>query len=106
MKKINGAVTILLARLVLGMVLVGFVIAAVARADSRCMDLAANARTIMEARQAGVPIEHAYDLADGDSELQRIVIEAYKRPRYMSQGFQRAEVDEFVNRVFTGCVQP
>lgn len=65
------------------------------------------AETVMEARQAGLPMSDMMDLVmDGSLRklTEEFIIEAYKTPRYSSERMKREAVIDFKDDVYHECV--
>jgi len=68
-----------------------------------CKIIGEFARSTMAARQRGVPITDMMS-NDGNELVDEITIEAYKKPRYTSEGYQEKEIVEYQNNWYLGCV--
>ncbi|MBV2181679.1 MAG: hypothetical protein KUL86_10670 [Castellaniella sp.] len=88
----------------------GFAISAVAANDAQkhtpqetCKHASELAEKIMLARQSGFPAADAMDVA-GDSEIvRRMVIQAYKSPKFLTEESKKAQAVEFGNRMYVEC---
>lgn len=74
---------------------------------SFCTQVADIARTIMEARQKGVPMEKAIEVAERGGDVRGLAIimveEAYDRPRWHSDSSQRREIEDFGETFYKVC---
>lgn len=73
-----------------------------------CEVIAEKAKSIMEVRQVGAPMQEVMD-AVKDSAIKslyfELVIQAYERPRYQSDEFRRRAVVDFQNEWYLSCVK-
>ena len=72
--------------------------------DDTCSLVAQMARTVMQARQAGMQVEDAYKPAYSDW-MKRLIVDAYSEARYQTAGFQQQSIDEFTTRNFVACMK-
>lgn len=75
-----------------------------------CAQKASIARTVMEGRQEGFPVEEALEIARTAPEVAREywreqVLAAYDLPRYSSAQYQRRAVEDFGNEAFMDCMR-
>lgn len=74
---------------------------------SFCTQMADLARTIMEARQSGVPMEKSVEIAQGVEVMRDLALlmveEAYDRPRWHSDSMQKREIQDFGETFYKAC---
>ena len=70
-----------------------------------CKMLELLARKHMTARQKGVPMVKLYEIAQNSAISKKMVIDAFKRPRYSTEEMQQGEIDDFANTYFAACLQ-
>ena len=90
---------------------------ATANADSMCPSLEKLATSVMEARQANVPLGKAMDIVRGlplgsgtgteaaRASARAVVEMAYEQPRYDSEEYKHNAVVDFANKVSLMCYQ-
>lgn len=79
-------------------------------AERVCAQKASIARTVMEGRQSGFPVEEAMEIARTAPEVAREywrgrVLAAYGLPRYSSDQYQRRAVEDFGNDAYMDCMR-
>jgi len=62
------------------------------------------AETLMQGRQAGVPMSTALGTTDNEL-LNHLVVSAYEKPRYGTENMQQREVEDFRNEVYLECIK-
>jgi hypothetical protein len=67
-----------------------------------CEQLGQVAATVMEARQAGVPLSTVMDIMDSDLG-QALALDAYNQPRYRVEENQLRAIEDFRNEVERVC---
>lgn len=80
------------------------------KAEDRCTDLISLANSIMTSRQRGMPIEKVIDIIK-DTETKeevknatiKLIVEAYKEPRYSVKKNQDNAILDFSNRLGVIC---
>jgi len=77
-----------------------------------CEKVESMARTIMTARQQGIPMKKIVSLisesgitGNGAKALKIIIIEAYDTPNYSSSGYEKEAINEFANKYYRSCVK-
>ena len=71
-----------------------------------CASLSETAATVMEVRQMGYPMSKLMEAAERDGALARaLVIEAYRQPRYSSDGYKENAIKDFANEVYLQCIE-
>ena len=85
---------------------------AYAISDEACNMLSSYATTVMEGRQAGVPIASMVQTIDNTpmkklekSIFKSIVIDAYSRPRFSTNEYIAREITEFTNSIYLQCLK-
>ena len=78
--------------------------------EEMCDSLATAAGTTMDARQAGVPADKLFELADSfDGEVQvllrGIIIKAFDTPRFKTEEYRREAITEFKNKTLVDCLK-
>ena len=100
MKKSMIALTLLVA--------VGFAPAYAEQAQTthqRCSVMSKNAEAIMNARQAGVPMRTAMELAGEDRYSQAMVSQAYSQPLWASDEYKNRAATEHANTWYSACIR-
>jgi hypothetical protein len=79
------------------LVLCAFMTPAVAMSDANeeCKMIGDIAESIMKARQAGVPISHAYEITAGNELATELARQAYEKTRWGTDELQLREVQDF-----------
>lgn len=75
-----------------------------ASASNNCGPVASLANTIMKARQSGMSIVKAMEIAGDDKGVQAIVRLAYMEPRYSSDLYRENAATEFETEVYLICI--
>ncbi|QDP59264.1 MAG: hypothetical protein Tp136SUR676911_3 [Prokaryotic dsDNA virus sp.] len=70
--------------------------------ETVCEKMAGFAQTVMENRQAGVPLVKMIKITDNEL-LQDIIKTAYKRPQY-PEGYRTKPVTDFQNDIYLECL--
>lgn len=70
-----------------------------------CKGYAKMARTIMEIRQDGAPMDGAMEVVKGSAQAQQLLISAYEVPQYSSDRYKEREVQKFGNETYLACVK-
>ena len=74
-----------------------------AQAD-QCKDFGKAAADVMEARQENVPMSTLMEITAKElPAMKPVVIEAYKRPRYMTVEFRQKAIGDFRNQAELAC---
>jgi hypothetical protein len=79
--------------------------------QASCKSASQLARTIMQLRQDGKDMSGIVDSIGktGDADSQKtatdLVLEAYKEPRYQTEGMQKKSVDDFGNDIYLRCAE-
>lgn len=84
-------------------------LAATADVDSLCVSHGDLAGNVMKARQSGVSIERALEIAAGAEQpfadiARKMVIKAYKHPRYATPAYMEKAISEFRNDYTVNCL--
>lgn len=75
-----------------------------------CQQLEGLAKSIMEARQLGIPMSESYAVASrsGDADVraiaQAMVRDAYKSSIYQTDKYRQQEINEFGSAMFLACI--
>jgi hypothetical protein len=70
----------------------------------QCRKYEGFAETLMQGRQAGIPMSTA--MGSGENELlNHLVVSAYEKPRYGTDQMQQREVEDFKNEVYLQCIK-
>ena len=75
-----------------------------AQASDNCAPVAELAKSIMRARQSGVSVVKAMQIAREDKGVQAIVRLAYMEPRYSSDLYRENAATDFETEVYLICV--
>lgn len=75
-----------------------------ASASDNCGPVAELAKTIMKARQSGMSVVKAMEIAKEDKGVQAIVRLAYMEPRYSSDLYRENAATDFETEVYLICV--
>lgn len=75
-----------------------------ASASNNCGPVADLAKTVMKARQSGMSIVKAMEIAGDDKGIQAIVRLAYMEPRYSSDLYRENAETEFETEVYLICI--
>jgi len=75
-----------------------------ASASNNCGPVADLAKTIMKARQSGMSIVKAMEIAGDDKGVQAIVRLAYMEPRYSSELYRESAATDFETEVYLICI--
>lgn len=70
-----------------------------------CAGYAKMARTIMQIRQDGAPMDGAMEVVKGSAQAQQLLISAYEVPQYGSDRYKEREVQKFGNETYLACVK-
>lgn len=73
--------------------------------EKLCLAYTKLARTLMTARQVGMPIEETLKETKSKESRQLAVI-AYGRPRYLSEEYRQMAIDDFAAEVYVECMRP
>lgn len=80
--------------------------------ETGCHELGEMSKSVMLARQAGVPISKVLDTAKRNSPdpvvlqlLKAIIIEAYEKPRFDTEAIKERVISEFGNSVEVACLK-
>lgn len=84
-----------------------------AQAQADCKNVEVIAKSIMEARQAGVAASEIVQIIDsemaGQPKMQKaakvLLVEAYKKPRFDVESYQLQAVNDFSNEWYIMCLQ-
>lgn len=71
----------------------------------QCSEWSDLANRIMAARQEGVPMSTMMGIAQGNNELEKVVIDAYETPRFQTSGSQQRIVSDFTDRHYLNCIR-
>lgn len=74
------------------------------KSDTFCTAINSLAKSIMTARQQGVSLAQAIEVAEG-SAIKAIVLDAYERPRYRTEDNQQRQVVEFQDEWYMACLR-
>ena len=72
---------------------------------SICTASSSLARTIMKVRQNGMDLSTALEAVSDNEFAKAIVIDAYKKPRYSSEKYQKRAITEFGNENMIACLE-
>ena len=73
---------------------------------SFCTELSGFAKTVMESRQVGVPLSVVLEKIGKQGDLtMKIILSAYKKPRYTSESYQVKAVNEFETDWLVMCLE-
>ena len=76
---------------------------------TKCKSLSGFAQNVMKGRQAGVPMSKYMELSNKKPELKVIIeditIDAYDRPRFMTDEMVQREIDDFTNKQYLKCIK-
>lgn len=75
-----------------------------ASASDNCGPVAELAKTIMKARQSGMSVVKAMEIAKDDKGVQAIVRLAYMEPRYSSDLYRENAATDFETEVYLICI--
>ena len=70
-----------------------------------CTEVSGAASLIMELRQSNAPLSSVLEIAGDVAILERLVLEAYKKPRYSSQVYKANAIADFGNLAMLTCLQ-
>ena len=70
-----------------------------------CPSLGRAAYAVMDARQAGVPVSKAMELAGDNDFWKAVVLQAYAVPRFSVDENKKQASDDFRNAIELGCYQ-
>lgn len=73
-------------------------------ASNNCGPVASLANTIMKARQSGMSIVKAMEIAGDDKGVQAIVRLAYMEPRYSSDLYRENAATDFETEIYLICI--
>ena len=82
----------------------GATLEAHADADT-CQAIERIATAVMEARQNGVPMSQLMGVADDNSVMQDMVIEAYNHPAYRTRDVKNRTIRNFADRQYRLCFE-
>jgi len=68
-----------------------------------CNNVAEFAEVIMEARQVGVSMPKAIELANGSKLLEKIIVDAYEVPHYSTQEYRSRKISDFRDSWYLAC---
>lgn len=77
-----------------------------------CQIVESLARTMMKARQSGMPavellkvIEQQKETPQVKTAMKNLMVEAYKQPRFSVEEYQQNAINDFANEWFVMCLQ-
>lgn len=73
-----------------------------------CGSLGELAEAVMSGRQSGMPMANAINTAPDNAYrdmFEKLVIAAYTKPRYSTEGMQKRSVEEFRDEIYLGCAK-
>lgn len=76
-----------------------------AKETDTCKNIAEVAETIMDARQSGVSVVDMMEIAGDNDLMKKMVIYAYKQPKYNGAEFRRKEIASFKNEFYIACYE-
>ncbi len=76
-----------------------------------CEIIATFAKTVMDARQRGVPLTKVMKITEkkdfgkqADDIIKDVIIKAYKHPNYHTEKMEQRTITEFENEVYRNCL--
>ena len=75
------------------------------RVDDLCNLVSKNASKIMELRQSGTTMKEVLDLVKGSELFKRLTVEAYSKPKYLSDSDKVQATAAFGNSVRLVCLE-
>ncbi|RXS99014.1 hypothetical protein [Acinetobacter junii] len=81
--------------------------------EAYCKATLSMAKSIMDARQVGVPIDRSLEIAGNvakDNEFflkisKQLVIDAYEQPKFATEKYRNEQVNEFAAKHYISCVK-
>ena len=73
--------------------------------EINCEQIETTARTIMNARQAGVPLKSVIKIIDSNEVMKQIVIQAYDSSKYETDSYKKSAVEKFANEYYVSCLK-
>ena len=70
-----------------------------------CEQIEVTARTIMDARQAGVPLKSVMKIVKDNDAMKQIVIQAYDSSKYETDSYKKSAVEKFANKYYVSCLK-
>jgi hypothetical protein len=70
-----------------------------------CEQIETTARTIMDARQAGVPLKSIIKIINDNEVMKQIVIQAYDSSKYETDSYKKSAVEKFANEYYVSCLK-
>ena len=70
-----------------------------------CEQIEITARTIMEARQAGVPLKSVMKVVKTSDAMKQVVIQAYDSSKYETDSYKKSAVEKFANKYYVSCLK-
>jgi hypothetical protein len=77
-------------------------------ADDFCTNMYSVGKSVMTARQNGVPLPEMMKLLESTDlvgTMQPIIVEAYSHPVYTTQSIRKRTIDEFANSLHLECLK-
>lgn len=78
---------------------------ALANEKASCEQMESLARSIMDARQSGIPLKKVMDIMKLDKAARAMTIYAYETPAYQVKENQQRKTDEFANEFYLECLK-
>mgnify|MGYP000040441913 FL=1 len=76
-----------------------------AETKDTCLSVGTLATSVMQARQAGVDLGRAMEIAGDSSSIQAMVLMAYGEPRFSTDEYQQNAVADFANTWMLSCYE-
>lgn len=81
--------------------------------EEYCKAVLSMSKTIMDGRQAGIPIDRSLELANKitkDNEFfnkitKQLVIDAYDQPRFSTNRYKKEQLDDFAAKHYISCMK-
>ncbi len=72
---------------------------------SFCEEYYNTAKSIMQARQNGLPLAEVYSIYRNSAFGKKVVLRAYTEPRFSNPEARKKEAEEFASYHFLGCLK-
>ena len=69
-----------------------------------CKSIAKLSETVMKFRQAGKPMHEMMSIVDNETG-QKIIIAAYEKTRYHTEGRQQRQIEDFRDGMYLACIK-
>jgi hypothetical protein len=70
-----------------------------------CEQIEVTARTIMDARQAGVPLKSVMKIVKDSDAMKQVAIQAYDSSKYETDSYKKSAVEKFANKYYVSCLK-